>query len=62
VGCKMTIMKIFRDKNGALINIGEWDDCKGTNPLPEGSYEDEVDVVEGYDGGLYLTTDPRKDG
>jgi hypothetical protein len=58
----MTIMKIIRDQNGDLINIGEWDDCKGANPIPEGSYEDEASVVEGYDGGLYLATDPRKDG
>ena len=29
------------------------------NPMPEGAYESEADVVTGSDGGLYLANDPR---
>lgn len=55
------------DKNGTLINIGEWDeqmegDGKGgfvvRNPLPEGAYREDRDIVKGTDGGLYLQLDP----
>lgn len=28
-----------------------------TNPLPDGAYEDQADVVEGPDGGFYVATD-----
>jgi len=91
MGWKMTMMKIYRDASGNLINIGEWDflieeyteaapipdgwtpesniplpeEClpvKKTrirNPLPEGAYEDQAEVVKGSDGGLYLASDPR---
>ena len=55
-------MKIYRDKNGVCINIGEWDDQKGQNPLPEGATEHDAEVVTGYDGGLYLVDDPRRLG
>jgi hypothetical protein len=30
------------------------------NPLPEGAYEDEADIVTGWDGGLYEASDPRR--
>lgn len=53
------IMKVWRDSNGELINIGEWKSLEGDNPLPDGAYEEESEVVEGYDGGLYLSDDPR---
>jgi len=58
--------KIYRDANGKCINIGEWDlkidptlpDGKRvTNPIPEGAYEDQAEVVTGLDGGLYLAND-----
>ena len=57
-------MKIIRNSVGALINIGEWDYQISieedspivNNPLPEGAYEEDAEVVVGYDGGLYLTT------
>jgi hypothetical protein len=55
-------MKIIRDKDGALINIGAWDDKEGQNPLPEGATEHEAEVVTGYDGGLYLADDPKRLG
>lgn len=65
-------MKIYRDANGNVINIGEWDYCivrdpdTGEdvmhNPLPAGAYEDEAEVVAGWDGGLYLADDPRRLG
>lgn len=58
----MTLMKIWRDAEGNVINIGEWDDLEGLNPIPDGAYEEEAEVVEGYDEGLYLADDPRKDG
>ena len=53
-------MKIIRDKNGNLINIGDWDDQKGENLLPEGATEHDAEVVTGYDGGLYLADDPKR--
>lgn len=31
-----------------------------TNPLPDGAYEDEAEIVTGWDGGLYETNDPRR--
>ena len=58
-------MKIYRDADGNLINIGDWQDpvdINGVmiaNPLPEGAYEEEAEVVTGQDGGLYLADDPR---
>ena len=60
-------MKIIRDKNGNIINIGDWDfipirdgeNIIFTNPLPEGSYEDESNVITGWDGGFYAEGDPR---
>jgi hypothetical protein len=41
-------MKVIRDSDGNLINIGEW---TAEAPLPEGAYEDEADIVE--DNGLW---------
>ena len=41
-------MKIVRDKDGNIINIGEWQYKEDnlidevTNPLPEGAYEEEI--------------------
>lgn len=32
------------------------------NPLPQGAYESEADIVSGYDGGLYEASDPRVHG
>jgi hypothetical protein len=55
-------MKIIRDKDGALINIGDWDDKEGQNLLPEGATEHDAEVVTGYDGGLYLADDPKRLG
>ena len=60
-------MKIYRDAEGKCINIGEWDyqveTFTGTNiaknPLPDGAYEDEAEVIVGWDGGRYLHDDPR---
>lgn len=53
-------MKIIKDKNGNLINIGDWNSHEGSNPLPEGATEHDAEVVTGYDGGLYLADDPRR--
>ncbi|WP_052332756.1 hypothetical protein [Phytobacter massiliensis] len=57
-------MKCFYSKDGTLINIGPWDyqrfpvyDNDGFvdevvtgNPLPDGAYEKEMDVVVNEDG------------
>ena len=61
----MTIMKVYRDANGTVINIGEWDLMVETlegaepiihNPLPDGAtYADEA-VGERADGGLEVLT------
>ena len=57
-------MKIYRDKNGICINIGEWNtqpDRNGniTNPLPKDVVESNEEVIVGWDGGLYAHDDPR---
>jgi hypothetical protein len=55
-------MRIWRDAAGTVINIGEWDfqpDADGApqNPLPDGAWPDEADVIEGADGGRYVAAD-----
>jgi hypothetical protein len=55
-------MKIIKDKDGNLINIGDWNDNQGQNPLPQGATEHDAEIVTGYDGGLYLADDPRRLG
>jgi hypothetical protein len=57
-------MKIYRDANNLVINIGDWDyqiDGNGNaqNPLPINAIEDDAEIVTGWDGGLYLANDPR---
>lgn len=48
--------------NGDVINIGPWDyrytdlddgETVALNPLPEGAVMQELEIVEGADGGLY---------
>lgn len=61
-------MKIIRNKDGLLINIGDWDyqiEIIGDieiirNFLPEGATEHDAEVVKGYDGGFYLADDPKR--
>jgi hypothetical protein len=61
-------MKIYRNAQGACINIGEWDyqikvvDGVETiyNPLPNDFVESNEEVVTGWDGGLYAHDDPRR--
>jgi len=67
-------MKIYRDKLGKVINIGEWDYVEETitdeetgeestvqhNPLPKDAIESDEDVVGGWDGGLYVHDDERQ--
>lgn len=60
-------MKIIKDKDENLINIGDWDfkidvSQQIQNPLPEGATEHDAEVVTGYDGGLYLADDPKRLG
>lgn len=68
----MTVMKVIRDADGRVINIGEWDylyaeiepgkDPVATNPLPDGATESDEEVVTGWDGGLYVKGDARAEG
>lgn len=62
-------MKIYRDAQGNLINIGEWDegrveDDNGNivinNPLPADAVESDEEIVTGADGGKYLKSDYAK--
>jgi hypothetical protein len=53
-------MKIYRDSEGKCINIGEWDDKDGLNPMPIDAVESDEEVVTGWDGGLYAHDDSRK--
>lgn len=63
-------MKIYRNAEGKCINIGDWDYqveiIDGVeiirNPFPEKATEHDAEVVSGYDGGLYLTDDPKRLG
>ena len=60
----MIKMKIYRDVNGKCINIGDWDymideNKHIKNPIPDGAYEDQTDVITGWDDGLYVFDDPR---
>lgn len=71
----MTMMKVIRDANGKVINIGDWDcrihiepmpdgsemEVEG-NPYPEGATESQENVIVGWDGGLYVEGDPRAEG
>lgn len=57
-------MKIYRNSQNQVINIGEWDcqiDGNGNaqNPLPTDVVEDNAEIVTGWDGGLYVIGDPR---
>ena len=63
--------KVFLDSNGNCINIGDWDyretvnevgETVINNPLPNDAVETDLEIVTGWDDGLYLSTDPRKDG
>lgn len=61
-------MKVIRDSSGKVINIGDWDYMEETvedpttgeihvvshNPIPEGSTEDEEEISQSEDGGLYV--------
>lgn len=68
-------MKVIRDRDGNIINIGEWDyqteeytDDNGltqkviSSPYPEGATEADEEVITGWDGGLYVKGDPRVNG
>lgn len=60
------MMKVFRDKDGRVINIGEWDYMEEAvedpatgivttvqhNPPPDGATSADEEVVELPDGGL----------
>lgn len=55
------IEKVYRDQDGKVINIGEWNyiitfDKDGAkvinNPLPEGATFSEEEIVKLNDGGL----------
>jgi hypothetical protein len=62
-------MKVYRDAQGNLINIGEWDECRVEdehgnivvkNPMPAGTVESDEEVLIGADGGKYIKTDYAK--
>jgi hypothetical protein len=63
-------MKIYRNAEGKCINIGDWDYqvemVNGVeitrNPFPKDATEHDVEVVTGYDGGLYLADEPKRLG
>lgn len=62
----MTTICYF-DKDGNLINIGDWDFQPSTNdagetvienPLPVGAYSEDREVFQDADGGRFLAKDP----
>jgi exosome complex RNA-binding protein Rrp4 len=55
-------IKTIKYKDGNLINIGDWENKREINPLPENSAESNAEVVVGYNGGLYLADNPRRLG
>lgn len=56
----MTTMTVIKDQDGKVINIGPWNSGEAGKPAPIGSYEDTADIVEGWDGGLYVSDDLRR--
>lgn len=65
----MTVMKVIKNTNNDVINIGNWDyqienyiDDKGNskeiikNPIPEYAIESTADIIVGEDGGLYVNS------
>jgi len=62
MGSEMT--KVIRDKDGGIINIGEWDyglkDEEITNPLPEGAVESDEEVDTMPDKSRIVKTDYEK--
>lgn len=59
-------MKVYRDQQGNVIHIGEWNEAqtvdeKGNiiiqNPLPPGAVQSEEEVISGANGGLYVKSD-----
>lgn len=63
---------VYRDSNGNVVNIGEWDyakhmdyDDQGNatevtmNPMPSGLTKSDEVVIEGFDGGLYVEDEVR---
>lgn len=54
---------VIKDIDGNVINIGPWDYCVvdgiATNPLPQGAYEAEAEVVIGADKGRYTADNYR---
>ena len=62
-------MKIYRDAQGNLINIGEWDECQVededgniviNNPIPDGAVESDEDVVTAIDGSRVLASNYKE--
>lgn len=64
---------VYRDPNGVVVNIGPWDLMEDEiedpdtgevrtiqhNPIPDGVTNKSEEVIEGWDGGLYVKDDPR---
>lgn len=46
------------DADGKLINIGEWNNFNGENPLPEGVYSEEREVIYSEEHGWRLAGTP----
>lgn len=62
------MMKVIRNADGVVINIGDWDfmydmaeDGRliANNPMPSGTTEQDEEVIVGWDGGLYALDDSR---
>lgn len=52
--------KVIRDSESNVINIGDWDDKGGLNPMPDGATEKDETVITGGDGSLIAEEDYRK--
>lgn len=55
-------MKIYRDSNGEVVHIGDWNEREPTGkqrPIPEGWVEDTADVVSDAQGGLVVKENYR---
>jgi hypothetical protein len=53
----MTLMTVIRDRSGNVINIGDWDDLDGVNPLPADATSADEDVTRDVDGALRVTAE-----
>ena len=52
---EQTVLKTNADAVGYSVET----EIVAKNPMPDGVLENEAEIIEGWDGGLYLANDPK---